>query len=413
MAFDSNNFQIIKTISYRVDNNVLNAPQTVVDASIGNSFPDFEIISINTFIKNLKLYASVPSLPEATLPQFNLEDSATERLYKALDAEWKEPRYQLDLFITDGDIDTQVGAISIVNIGGYPYRTYNLQDLYTDALAIELGDNGQIAIAFKDVGYGYPGVDDKINVFGSYVKEVVHKVETTTNVVVNVNVTGGSTGGNSGNGNGNGNGNGGNTTIEDIMPIYRDGAWYGIIAGRADSDRFFQADRIYYLPFILGTPKKIDMATLSSSTNHQFLGCRIATYTMTTDKKPGALIQDFGTIQGNAIKQKHTQLVPFASAVEHPKEFYIAVHMDANADFFSITGLYQENDIWFGKNDLTNIRDFSDGIGWIEDKTYGTFAATAGSVIKNEDFAPNAWLRIASATAPTLPATETGGGGGE
>lgn len=192
MPFDSNNFQIVKTISYEVDRNLTNQTQIILDSGINNNFPDYDVLSINTFIKNLKLYASVPSLQEATLPEFNLEDSATERLYKALDAEWKEPRYQLDLFISGNDIWTQVGAISIVNIGGYPYRTYNLQDIYTDALAIELGSDGKIGVALKDVGYGYPGIDDKINVFGSYLKEVVHKVETTTTVTVNVSGGGGS-----------------------------------------------------------------------------------------------------------------------------------------------------------------------------------------------------------------------------
>jgi hypothetical protein len=87
--------------------------------------------------------------------------------------------------------------------------------------------------------------------------------------------------------------------------------------------------------------------------------------------------------------------------------------MNANADLCSIGGVLQENDIWFGKNDLTNVMDDSNGMGWIEDKTYGAFSASAGSVVKNEDFAPCPWLRIASAIAPTLPGTYSQGGGGD
>lgn len=133
----------------------------------------YVIISFNCFLKNLKVFASIQSLPEIPLPDFKVEDSETDKLYKTLDIEWKSPRKQLSLYIaSEGQGWSQVGSVSLLNPYGYPFRIYNLMDLYTDNLALELGENSRIGIGIDDVGYDYLMSNDIVTVHGSYLEEI-------------------------------------------------------------------------------------------------------------------------------------------------------------------------------------------------------------------------------------------------
>lgn len=168
--------------------------------------PSYKIISFNCFLKNLRVFANVSSLPEAPLPDFAITDSATAKLTKTLDIEWKSPRKQLNLYITDAANPTledwlQVGSISMINPYGYPFRVYNVLDLFTDNLALELGENGKIGVQVQDVGHGLISANDKVTIHGSYMEEIfVEKPAPPT--VFNLSVSGvtGNTGGNSGTG---------------------------------------------------------------------------------------------------------------------------------------------------------------------------------------------------------------------
>lgn len=131
-------------------------------------------ISVNGFVKNLKVYAKISSLAEATLPNFSLEDSDTDKLYKALNVEWTSPRKQLNLYISDNRLSWEpIGSISLLNPAGYPYRIYNLLDLYTDSIALEIGMNGRIGVSLQDVGYGLLTQQDSVTIFGTYLEEIV------------------------------------------------------------------------------------------------------------------------------------------------------------------------------------------------------------------------------------------------
>lgn len=138
-----------------------------------NTIPNTSLISVNAFIKNLKAYSQIASLAAVNLPDIALEDSETQRLYKVLDVEWTSPRKQLDLLISDGGDWEIVGSVSLLNPSGYPYRMYNLQDLYTDNLAIELGTNGKLGARIIDAGYGLLTGTDLVTIHGSYVEEIV------------------------------------------------------------------------------------------------------------------------------------------------------------------------------------------------------------------------------------------------
>lgn len=164
------------------------------DLISGNEFlPTYKIVSFNSFIKNLKVYASIKSLPEANLPDFQLADSATQKVQKVLDIEWKSARKQLNVYIAS-DKNTeweQVGSVSLLNPSGYAFRIYNLMDLFTDNLALELGENSRIGISVENVGHGILTSNDKVTVHGSYIEEIILQspdLQPTTNVYV----TGGS-----------------------------------------------------------------------------------------------------------------------------------------------------------------------------------------------------------------------------
>ena len=133
----------------------------------------YKIVSFNCFLKNLKAFAQIQSLPEAPLPNFALEDSETDKLYKTLDIEWKSPRKQIDLYISSNRQDWhQVGSTSLLNPYGYPFRVYNLMDLFTDNLALELGDNSKIGVQLQNVGYGLLDESDRLTIHGSYTEEI-------------------------------------------------------------------------------------------------------------------------------------------------------------------------------------------------------------------------------------------------
>lgn len=159
---------IVKSLDSATGQVVIPVFSNVLDAS----YPG-QIISVNAFVKNLKAHAKIASLAPVKLPNFQLEDSETDKLYKTLDIEWGSARKQLNLYISDNQTDWyQVGAISLLNPSGYPYRIYNLMDLITDNLAIELGENGRIGVQIQDVGYGALQTGDTVTIHGSYVQEI-------------------------------------------------------------------------------------------------------------------------------------------------------------------------------------------------------------------------------------------------
>ncbi|MBW4568051.1 MAG: hypothetical protein KME31_08510 [Tolypothrix carrinoi HA7290-LM1] len=166
-------FNKAKTIVKSLDSATGQAVIPIFSNTLTGSYPG-QIISVNAFVKNLKAHAKISSLAPVKLPNFQLEDSETDKLYKTLDIEWGSARKQLNLYISDNQTDWyQVGAISLLNPSGYPYRIYNLMDLITDNLAIELGENGRIGVQIQDVGYGALQTGDSVTIHGSYVQEIV------------------------------------------------------------------------------------------------------------------------------------------------------------------------------------------------------------------------------------------------
>lgn len=155
----------------------INDTDNVIELTDANGLmglnPRQRVFSKSKYLKNIKAYASINSLPESPLPDFELEDSETEKMLKVLNLEWGNARKQLDLLIgTDNDW-MSIGEISLLNPAGYPYRIYNLLDVITDNLAFELANNTSLAVKIEDVGFGLLEAGDVVNIFGSYVEELV------------------------------------------------------------------------------------------------------------------------------------------------------------------------------------------------------------------------------------------------
>ena len=168
----------VKTITVPLNKSNSNDIVTIyqnTDLVVGSDLlPNHKIIGFNSFIKNLKAYASIKSLAEANLPDFQLTDSATQKIQKVLDIEWRSARKQLNLYIATTVSDwQQVGSISLLNPSVYAFRIYNLMDLFTDNLALELGENSKIGIQVQNVGYGLLDASDKVTVHGSYIEEII------------------------------------------------------------------------------------------------------------------------------------------------------------------------------------------------------------------------------------------------
>lgn len=160
------------TLCHQVTPDNANAITPII--TVGNSTASGRVASRNIFVKNLKVFTQVKSLASASIPNIGLEDSEIQKLYKVLDIEWKSPRYHLNAYISNdaGETWYLAGALSLLNPTGYPYRIYNLMDLFTDNLAIELGENGSIGVKIVDVGYGSITANDTITIHGSYIEEI-------------------------------------------------------------------------------------------------------------------------------------------------------------------------------------------------------------------------------------------------
>jgi hypothetical protein len=144
------------------------------DNVLPSNIPDVGVVSVNGFLKNLKAFSEINSLASAPIPDITLEDTDQDRLIKIMNIEWGNPRIQLDLeFSSDGINFIKVGAISLINQLGYPYRNYSLLDFYTDGLAAEIGTNGKISCQIKNVSYGKLTVSDKLTIYGSVAQEII------------------------------------------------------------------------------------------------------------------------------------------------------------------------------------------------------------------------------------------------
>lgn len=171
-------FNLVETIGLLIPTTAGDQPITVVDNNpdrFANQFGfNHTNFSCSCFVKEFSCRATIRSVTEARIPQYLDTDTDSDRLIKALDVEWKSPRKQLSCHIAkQGQNWINVGSISLLNSSGYPYRKYRLMDLYTDALAIELGAYSRIGVTVDEVGSGRLTTSDYVCLHGSVTYEFI------------------------------------------------------------------------------------------------------------------------------------------------------------------------------------------------------------------------------------------------
>ena len=123
-------------------------------------------------LNNLRAIATITSITEVDLPNFQNSDSDSDRMVKALDIQWKSPRKQINILQSlDGVTWVQTGAVSLLNSSGYPYTTHNILNFLTEDVAREFPDGHRLALQIVDVGTGLLGAGDRIVIDGGYVEE--------------------------------------------------------------------------------------------------------------------------------------------------------------------------------------------------------------------------------------------------
>lgn len=162
--------------------------------SVENLGKSLEVVTINTYLKNLKCHSVIKSIESPPLPQYELTDSESDRLTKTLQVEWGSERKHLDVYVGLGDSEwMNIGSASLLAPFMYPFRIHNLLDLFTDNLAAEFGIGSRIGVAIADVGYGLLDFNDSVVIHGSLVTEIVTtnavKVAITSSKTFNFNPT--------------------------------------------------------------------------------------------------------------------------------------------------------------------------------------------------------------------------------
>lgn len=176
---------IVKTVNLKLTA----TNQTGIISVFDNTLDVFDdVLAKSAFVKNLKAFAKIASLPPVRLPNFRLEDSESEKLYKALDVEFNSPRKQLDIFIGSSNDWSQIGSVTLLNPSGYPYRMYNLLDFATDGLAAELEDGKSIGVQVVNVGNGLLEGSDTVTIHGSVTQEYVVPEKKNNDVVTGVDI---------------------------------------------------------------------------------------------------------------------------------------------------------------------------------------------------------------------------------
>lgn len=131
-----------------------------------------EHLILNGFVKTFRAKAVIKSIPEVELPNLSVEQSRTERLNLTRNLQWSSARKELKLYVAQSYNDWfHIGSVALLNIP--PFQVFNLMEMYTENLALELGSTGAIGVSVHNAGYGLLGANDEVTIFGSATTEVV------------------------------------------------------------------------------------------------------------------------------------------------------------------------------------------------------------------------------------------------
>jgi hypothetical protein len=131
-------------------------------ASIKAEYPDLgNKCWVNGYIQDAFSTSVINSLEEIPFPQFNPEDTESDTLRKAIDAEWNSPRAHLCFWLNDNAVPTAnattnnpgnwiyKGKLSLLNSYGYPEKYHRWFDFLTDNITRILGEDARIGVSFQ------------------------------------------------------------------------------------------------------------------------------------------------------------------------------------------------------------------------------------------------------------------------
>ena len=130
----------------------------------------------NGFLTELYVYTEIDSLTENPLPDYQLEDTESDRVIKTLNAVWGStvPKFYLQLWRWRDVSNEWIprGKVSLLNQYGYPYAISRPLDLLTDNIAREFGENFKLGVSIIDAGFGLLKTVDLVVVDGCWKQDV-------------------------------------------------------------------------------------------------------------------------------------------------------------------------------------------------------------------------------------------------
>lgn len=125
------------------------------DLNFTDDLPDkSKILSSTRYLKTLKAFATLDSLPESTAQYSLIRNS-------------NQPRKQLSLYLSSSNLTAKIISLSLFK----DENNYNLLDLLTNNSSFEIDSRHSLLFQFENVGYGLPSSSDTITIYGTYVEE--------------------------------------------------------------------------------------------------------------------------------------------------------------------------------------------------------------------------------------------------
>lgn len=130
----------------------------------------------NGFITELYAYSEIVSLADVPLPDYNLEDTQSDKIVKTLNSVWgtSTPKFYLQLWRWKASTSTWLprGKISLTNPSGYPYTISRPLDLLTDNIARDMGENFKLGVSIVNAGSGLLTASDVVIIDGCWKQDV-------------------------------------------------------------------------------------------------------------------------------------------------------------------------------------------------------------------------------------------------
>lgn len=130
----------------------------------------------NAFLTELYVYCEIDSLAEVPLPDYQLEDTESDRVVKTLNSVWGSdvPKFYLQLWRWKESLNTWLprGKISLLNNFGYPYTISRPFDLLTDNIARDMGEKHKLGVSIVDAGQGLLKTIDSVIIDGCWKQDV-------------------------------------------------------------------------------------------------------------------------------------------------------------------------------------------------------------------------------------------------